>query len=737
MRAVKSRVWSLILLAAATAAGVASASGPMAYDARFWFDHSPGPTTAEIVAGDLGILDLDQDPKLLIVAYRHLTELGVGPASQAKLLAALEEPERGAFESRGGVQRWLAERRRLPGGKERSWVPTERAFERTEGTYTWREYQPNCLDDAFGTAARTLAERIAAHGVESSEVREWAAGQDRVFALCEEGETPPPELDGTWPEWLRQDREYQIAAAHFYAFHHEEARRRFAAIGRDASSPWSGLARYLVARTAMRVGDREGAKLAIAEVLGDATLAELHPAARRLDTLVAIRSQPALRRQELETRLLAPSFVDADPRELRQAFTDFEWLVTGRVDGAGLPVGDLDTWLTVMIGSSPVSEVPENLAPAPPAAPVAIGLYREKRTLPWLVAALVTAQGGEAELPELLAAAATVPDDSPAAVTVGFHRARLLLTRATPEADAEARERLDGLLRRPGRAPAVGNRLKSLRAGLAPTLEEFLRYSLVIPVEMGFDDGGSQLWPEEPAVPPPLVLTDEAIAHLNRSVPTRELARLAGLAELLPADWRQRIGLAAWVGAILEQDAAVAASLVPVLRPLVPPALAADLEAWLGAEGAQRDFLAHWTILRWPGLSPRIADDVGRRTQLDEMDALRANGWCEKGGLHGSSELVPVRFLSAGVQQAAASDEPWPDLKATALEIGPKLVTYAEAHRDDPRVPEALHRLVRFTRVGCAWGDEVGGVSKRAFDLLHRRYPRSEWAAKTPYWFKG
>lgn len=384
-----------------------------------------------------------------------------------------------------------------------------------------------------------------------------------------------------------------------------------------------------------------------------------------------------------------------------------------------------------------MSEVPAGLGRGPPAAPLAIGYYREKRTLPWLVAALVTAQGGEAELPDLLAAAAAVPGDSPAAITVGFHRARLLLTRANPESDREARELLDDLLQRPGLATAVGNRLKSLRAGLAPTLDEYLRFSLVKPVELGFDDGGSQLWPEDPAAPTPFVLTDEAIAHLNRSVPTRELARLAGLTALLPAEWRLRLGLAAWVGAILEKNAAVAEGLVPVLRPLVPEALAVELETWLRAEGTERDFLAHLTFLRWPGLSPRIADDVGRRTPLEEMDSLRDNGWCEKGGLAGTAELAPVRFHSAAVQQAAATDEPWPDLKATALEIGPAVITYAEGHRDDPRVPEALHRVVRLTRLGCAWGDAVGEVSKRAFELLHRRYPKSEWTARTPYWFQG
>jgi len=29
-----------------------------------------------------------------------------------------------------------------------------------------------------------------------------------------------------------------------------------------------------------------------------------------------------------------------------------------------------------------------------------------------------------------------------------------------------------------------------------------------------------------------------------------------------------------------------------------------------------------------------------------------------------------------------------------------------------------------------------GGYSKEAFDLLHRRYPKSEWTARTKYWYK-
>ena len=50
----------------------------------------------------------------------------------------------------------------------------------------------------------------------------------------------------------------------------------------------------------------------------------------------------------------------------------------------------------------------------------------------------------------------------------------------------------------------------------------------------------------------------------------------------------------------------------------------------------------------------------------------------------------------------------------------------------DPQVPEALHLAVRATRHGCT-DNETSQWSKKAFQLLHRRYPKSEWAVKTKY----
>jgi hypothetical protein len=45
-----------------------------------------------------------------------------------------------------------------------------------------------------------------------------------------------------------------------------------------------------------------------------------------------------------------------------------------------------------------------------------------------------------------------------------------------------------------------------------------------------------------------------------------------------------------------------------------------------------------------------------------------------------------------------------------------------------------LHYFVRATRYGCV-DKSIGPNSKRAFDLLHNKYPNSEWTKKTPYWF--
>jgi hypothetical protein len=76
----------------------------------------------------------------------------------------------------------------------------------------------NCLDDAFDTARQTLKRRSAQWGPGDPRLQAWVAAQDRVFRNCggREAEVPDVAAPST-DSLLAADREYQVAAAYFYA----------------------------------------------------------------------------------------------------------------------------------------------------------------------------------------------------------------------------------------------------------------------------------------------------------------------------------------------------------------------------------------------------------------------------------------------------------------------------------------------------------------------------------------
>jgi hypothetical protein len=61
-----------------------------------------------------------------------------------------------------------------------------------------------------------------------------------------------------------------------------------------------------------------------------------------------------------------------------------------------------------------------------------------------------------------------------------------------------------------------------------------------------------------------------------------------------------------------------------------------------------------------------------------------------------------------------------------------EVLAFAKQHPEDPRVPPALHLAVRATRCGCT-NPATTRLSEAAFNLLHKQYPKSEWAEKTKY----
>jgi hypothetical protein len=134
------------------------------------------------------------------------------------------------------------------------------------------------------------------------------------------------------------------------------------------------------------------------------------------------------------------------------------------------------------------------------------------------------------------------------------------------------------------------------------------------------------------------------------------------------------------------------------------------------------------------------------------MDSFRDNWWGSRWGdgdwrveryrTNGakSSALGHAEFLSTS-QRKDAQDENahLNSLPVAGVWLGQRAIAYVKAHPEDNDAAEALALTVRVTHLSCSSGgskeDGESAVSKQAFEMLHRMYPKSPWAAKTPYYY--
>lgn len=643
----------------------------------------------------------------------------------------------------------------------------------------------NCTPGAFRTALDTYKARSGQFGASSQVVSDWLQAQRLVFDNCgNPGEIPPP-LPTTAPALAQADRTYQIAAAHFYAGDYDQAAADFRAIGENSSSPWSELAPYLVARALVRKAMVDSftpnlAVLAQAEaqlqaVVADPKQEKFHHAAEQLRGFVEFRLHPENRLAELANRLM-------DPRgdsELAQDSKDFELLspiVTQRPSwGVPPPVtsklyadlsdarakSDLLDWILTLRLESPQ------------AYNHALEKWETNHALPWLVAALTKATAGSPSLPNLLAACRQIEPSSPAYVSVTFQRLRLMTLEGR---DRDARKELAHLqIDRLGPAaahlstpPSAVNLFLALRFKLARNLHEMLDSSPRLAATITSANSSKQMpepvwFPNGSFDPNAPMLDSDALTVLNRFLPAGLLAE-AAQSQRMPRNLRREIALAAWTRAAMLGKPSVARALGTTVVAFDPD-LKASVHAYtLARSAAERRFAASLAMLRFPGLSPFIATPE-RWTPINQIDEYRNNWWGTLGPVcappsrfHGTTgyppppqwpepdpalqsiypgaKITPPTFLTAGERSAAARQ--WQEILAKSPApdyLTREVLSWAKAHPADPRVPEALALAVKSTRVGCA-DQQTGAISKAAFDLLHRRYPKSTWAQQTPYWFK-
>lgn len=736
--------------------------GPFSLDAVFTFTAHPEFPLERFAAGEIGVVQPSLARSYLFVAYRQLSGNTFNAQEQKALIALWNERLNFTYADydEEWPKVWLTARQKVPGVTAAPKIGVDRRREKPN------EYDSylNCQQDAFETAASTLDQRIKKFGLDSNAVKVWVAGQDQVFANCSEGQTIPTALAEGDDPLLRADRAYQIAAATFYAADFDNAKLKFEAIARDKSSPWRGTAAYLVARSLLRKAslgpaEKKNESLALAEeqlnkVLNDRSLVTIQPAAGKLLNLVRLRFHPDVKLHELAQALLKKN-----NETLKQDLWDYTVLLdqfTGD-DSADkkqpatdqLRQDDLTDWIDTLETSG--GEALDH----------SLQRWHETSSLPWLVASLSKIKAGHPQAAALVAAATKINSSNAAYASTSFHQVRLALEAGKLD---QARGQLDELLARNKTLPASSQNLfLSLRMRLAKNLSEFLTFAQRKPAGFSWNEDEREMLADLSddsdlkEIAGRSLFDVDATRTLNEKLPLGVLQQAAE-SKILPVNLRRDVAQAVWLRAAMLDQPETAQQLVPTLKTLFPEMkpLFDDYQSALADEASK--FTAIYIWLKTPGLQPIVTAGIGRRTPLSEQDQLRDNWWCsaaykpeaaaegegdgekEKESLslavNLKSQFQSPSFLTAA-QKATARTE---HAKLETLGAAPnylcrQVIQWVEKHPADPRAAEALHLAVKSTRYGCT-DKETGKWSKAAFDVLHKRYPASAWAKKTPYWFK-
>ena len=716
------------------------------------FVPAPHPQNPSIFAkGRLGVLQPSYWRADKVVAYRYLIGGKLSDTERAAYAPAESEDQ---SDSKTWQQQYDARQAALPVNQWRAARAAvlkvdlksspEISQDRSLGTKTndGFELDPilNCPDDAFLTAKTTLESRLKQWGQDSASLAEWLRGQDAVFSNCSTSGQIPLPLPASAAPLLRRDREYQIAAAKFYAADYDGAIRGFETVANDADSPWHAWGQYLAARAEVRkaakaaspakYGDMaafdqpllEQAKERLERVTATAGDGRIKHAAEAELTFIQVRLDPKQRLNDVATAIAGPA---ADP-DFVQHLADLRFLADHGISSKA----DLMLWMDAL--PVPSSDASENTGPKIDS----FAEWRAKQTTPWLVAALMSAKPNGATNAELLRAAAKIPTSSPAYTSVSYQRVRLMIVEGhTAEARKLASSVLDSL--KGDDNAATRNAMLGLRIQTATSFPEFLSDAPRSVIHWQ----SQAAYASDAMKGSPFTFDEDTAQAFNRQLPLSRWIEAAKAKEL-PERLRGTVAMAGWLRAQGLRDEATVKALIPLLPP--------DLSQ---AVGDSMEFPATLALLRNPGLRPYLEQGAQRSFAPGSLEEFRDNWWCEKWGAGPRAfdqqynpltlPPFPLAFLTTLEGKAAADEQ----AKLNALPlgvtwVGRRTLDYVKAHPDEKDAPEALALVVRATHYGCYAGDEKApatleqkALSKEAFTLLHRRYPKTSWAAKTPYYY--
>jgi hypothetical protein len=696
-------------------------------------NHQVPPNRREFLDGKLGILRPSFEPRHLLAAFRILagapltkTEKDSLYVNQRDVGISYEYP----------LADWAAAREAVARAGRAPNINQYRALRRNGLIQDFE----NCKKDAFSTAKATLDELSEAWGKDDPKLIEWVRAQGQVFSNCSSTTAnipaePKPAVDPLFAA----HRRYQIAAALFYAGQHRKAADAFDSIAKDDSSPWREFAPYLAGRALLRAGlldgdidaFQEGEKRLLA-IIDDSELEDWHEPARQLVELWRIRVEPLKRVDELSKQLMTPRTEDISQRVI-----DLLYLVRTRAYGGGLSWSKAET--TELEKSSELAAwlLSMSSRPPPDAGERALEWWRKGHQPAWLISALIN--GADDDVTELIAVAEGLRPGSREFESAAYY-ATIRATkfgqydRARKIADRALQQKLE---------ITSQNSFREIRLRLARDFGEFLRFAgrRADPSLDLFED-------HELAASPPFYRRDDTIVFdsdgidaFNIQLPLAMWLE-ASTSATLSAEMRLRISEAGWVRALVLGRSDEARNFMERIVALNPGATSVAANYLAAPDAKEAQFGAVYIALRTPGLAPSLGGPAASAPSLSHPRNYytggafyRYNPWTG----HNSSRLStnPLPFLTAADRSVAG--EEWSKISAStpwdATYLLGETLEWSRLHPDDKRIPEALHRAVMasFFRRG---GGDMGKYSKQAWEMLHRRFPNSEWTARTPYWYK-
>lgn len=602
--------------------GRAAASGD-GISAPWYLDPYGGEAQdqAAFFKGRVGVMMTRGSRPRLFMTWRLLHGLPVGQEAGAELSQPCCDGPRWTSDRppKPDARATWIEARKAAGGTGQATpggVPTERP-----GVDLTSE--PVCFDDAFLKAADTAKDRARRFGAGSPALKTWLAAQDAVFRACSDADAELPALPANAPQWLRQDHAYQQAALDLYVGRFNRAAAGFAAIAKDAESPWRAWGPYLQARAlahqALAKPSPEALAAARSAIDALARAPDGLPGkgdASDLSHVLAFRNEPAKLIVELDTDLQKP-VLSGRPAVLFRDYSDLIDQQTERPD-----MGD---WLRTLAARSDDPnatnyQVPEDVrldlsrTARARALTHAQDRWTAGRDPAWLLAALTLADPGTPAARTLLRDGARIRSSYPGWLTVQYHLIRLDLARGDETA---LRRRLDRLLARKDLSTTDRNLFRSLRLQVASDPHDFVRWALrrricgdsgveaacardawLPGVQFGLFDGNHNRGSTG--------LGEDAQALIDRMPLADRIAFSKDPG--LPALIRMDIALTSFARAVQLQDDRSMDELAKELEPLLPQ-MAEDFRRIPGAKsGPDKRFAEDMIMAKIPGLRVDLVD---------------------------------------------------------------------------------------------------------------------------------